>query len=702
MEERLLCEICVKQEKMGSNDCISLEDANYVINNYSKKIESNLHPYLNEIQRKIQSIEQYIDQQKSNLNNLLNSILKNVQQWHQNLEEVIKINKNEKEFLNILDNIKRNEEDWLQDCELKITYEIQQLGYTYYHKIDKKLKKYADQLMDFKLTEKVIDIARISQEKCWNVYIDTSTIKKNQLVQKFKLIQCPEHKRIAEKINIEKNVPKNKRILCQECQLNGLDIESFIKTWDKIQYEKIDQQQKAQKYLQECYTNSLSKLEQLRNAQYKNLTGMINSVHLKIVDGSKCFQQIYLQSYDFSIDKFQELAEMCCQEQEKFELQTISQFLILLYQQGKAMVQDVKQILIKSRYENGIQRNIIQDSIKEEEVTNNNQVQLLQPESLSKTFQIQLMLPSYQVDQQEIYSMAFNRNGSLLLTGGDDEIKIFSFQEGKIEPLKKMSCQSSVSALSFSQQSNNFISGHIDGSLQIWNQKNRFDYQNLIYENLHMEIIRCLIINKQENELISSADDSIIRVHSLNLSKSQLQFKQSLKKHQKNVTSICLNQSETTLLSCSEDGQIIVWKQNAYQDWEFKNFINHSIKYYGKKIIFIRDNQFIWTQFNEKNILLFEEIDNIFIQRSQKSIINKNQQSVKFPFIYNSQFNLIICNHGKTIQLVTQQSSGSFQIVSSFQNQSNGQQIGVATNDSKYMVIWNAKQSEFKIFKLYS
>ncbi|CAD8207229.1 unnamed protein product [Paramecium pentaurelia] len=698
MEERLVCKSCLIEEQRSSKDFIQMEEARIVINSYTKKIERILNPYLNEIQRKFQSIEQYIDKQKSNLNNLLNQIIKDVQKWQESLISVTWINKNEKDFLNIFDNIKRNDEDWLKDSELKITYEIQQLGYTYYHKIDKQLKQYADQLMNFKLADKVIEIAKLSQEKCWNVYIDNSFIKKKQLEQKFKLIYCPEHNKIVETINIEKNVPKSRRISCQECQQSGLDIEQFIKILDQKQYQKLEQQQNAQIYMQECYKNSLSKLEQLRNAQYKNLTNMIDSVYLKIVDGSNCFQQIYLQSDDFSIVKFQEMAEMCSQEQQKCELQTIPQFRLLLYKQGQAMVQDVRQILIDSRQEDGDEQKKNKVSIKvEREQINKNQSQLQQLESLTG----QSILRPYQADIQEIYSMAFNRNGFLLLTGGDDMITVYLFLEGRIETLRRIPCQRSVSVLLFGQQSNDFISGHSDGSLQIWNYLNQINYTSTIFENQHMETLRCLIINKKQDQLISSSDDQTIIVHQLSFKQKSLLLKQSLTKHQDNVTSICLNQSETTLLSCSKDAQIIVWKKNNYDDWEFKNIVNHSVKQYGNKIVFIKDNQFIWTQYKEQKILVFEEANQVFIQKSKSSIINEIKQDVKIPFIYNLQFNQIICHHGQNINLVKQLQDGSFQIVSSFQNQPTGQYKGVVTNDFKYLVIWNKKLYQLKIYQLY-
>lgn len=43
--------------------------------------------------------------------------------------------------------------------------------------------------------------------------------------------------------------------------------------------------------------------------------------------------------------------------------------------------------------------------------------------------------------------MAFNRNGSFLLTGGDEEIKVFLFLDGKIESIRRMVCERSVSVL---------------------------------------------------------------------------------------------------------------------------------------------------------------------------------------------------------------------------------------------------------------
>ncbi|CAD8212108.1 unnamed protein product [Paramecium octaurelia] len=697
MEERLICETCLKQKQLTSQQFISYSSGIDQAKDYSKQIKRNLEPYLNEIEGKFQLIQKDIDQQKSHLNHLLEYILKDINQWHQAQIQTINLHNNAEDFLKMIENIKRNDEDWLQDYELKITYQIQQLAYNYYHKIDKHIKQYTDQSMNFKIADKVIDVARISQEMCWNAYTLTSKFKKKQLEEKFQLIECLEHKRKANKINIEKNVPKNQRILCKECLQNGISIIEFIKTWDKIQLEKINEQQNAQKYMQECYTKSLFQLEQLRNAQYKNLTNMIDSVYLKIVDGSKCFQQIYLQSHDFSINKYQEMAEMCCKEQEKCELQT-SQFRLHLYQQGKTMVQDVKQILIYSWYSNGPELQLTKNRIKEEEI-NNKQSQLEQNYRLPNKFKIQPMLTYQEVNKQEIYAIVFNRNGSLLLTGGNDQIQVFIFEEGELTAIRKMHCQRSVSVLQFFQQTNDFISGHSDGSLCIWNYCNQIYYKEKIYENIHSESVRFLIINEKQNELISIADDSIIQVNFLGC---DIKLKQSLVKHEKTVISISLNPSETILLSCSEDGQLIIWKKNEYDEWVFNNFIHHSVRQYGNKIVFIKDDQFIWTQFSESKIIIFEEANQTFIQKSQKSIINERKSNVKFPFIYSTQFNLIICNHGQTIELAQLKSDGLFQIVSRCEHKPKGQQRGAVTNDSKYLVIWNQKQFEFTIFKLYS
>ncbi|CAD8168784.1 unnamed protein product [Paramecium pentaurelia] len=136
-------------------------------------------------------------------------------------------------------------------------------------------------------------------------------------------------------------------------------------------------------------------------------------------------------------------------------------------------------------------------------------------------------------------------------------------------------------------------------------------------------------------------------VHSLNFLQKSLLFKQSLNKHLDEVTSIFLNQSETTLLFCSKDAQIIVWKKIMIGSLRILLIIQFNNM--GNKIVFIKDNQFISTQFKEQNILVFEKENQIFIQNPKSSIINEINQYVKFPFIYNSQYNQIICHHGQTI-----------------------------------------------------
>lgn len=74
---------------------------------------------------------------------------------------------------------------------------------------------------------------------------------------------------------------------------------------------------------------------------------------------------------------------------------------------------------------------------------------------------------------------------------------------------------------------------------------------------------------------------------------NQLEYDYTLEnRHTHFVLCISLNDSETALVSCSEDKRIILWSKERNNRWIYKHEL--IMDDYGNRICFISENQIIW------------------------------------------------------------------------------------------------------------
>ncbi|CAD8215030.1 unnamed protein product [Paramecium octaurelia] len=153
----------------------------------------------------------------------------------------------------------------------------------------------------------------------------------------------------------------------------------------------------------------------------------------------------------------------------------------------------------------------------------------------------------------------------------------------------------------------------------------------------HAGSVNCLLLNKQENQLISGGYDHKIVVWKVDFIQNDLTFLYSLDQHSNCVFSLSFNQSETVFGSCGFH-EFIIWEKGLQGRWEFIYKQNVS---YGYTIHFINDQQFLWVTKSKDDILVFELQNGVFKQNSNKTISliknNECEDFFLFPIIHKKE-----------------------------------------------------------------
>ncbi|CAD8214639.1 unnamed protein product [Paramecium octaurelia] len=164
----------------------------------------------------------------------------------------------------------------------------------------------------------------------------------------------------------------------------------------------------------------------------------------------------------------------------------------------------------------------------------NNQLEL-KHQSLNQTTQLNLkpftyqLIPQYSIQQtQTCFAIAINKDCSILLAGCYSQIKVFEFKQGITKQTQILSDhKNQVYTLNFMKKSNQFISGSCK-SMIIWqlNYNNQWISQYIL--NGHTHYIMCLILNNNEDLIVSGSDDNTIKFW---MNKNEWSCQQTIKDH---------------------------------------------------------------------------------------------------------------------------------------------------------------------------
>ncbi|CAD8145661.1 unnamed protein product [Paramecium pentaurelia] len=294
----------------------------------------------------------------------------------------------------------------------------------------------------------------------------------------------------------------------------------------------------------------------------------------------------------------------------------------------------------------------------------------------------------------------------LLLINKDQQWQVWKLENGlPIETDQILyGHQNQVYCIVFSKKLNWFISGCSgDDKLIFWKQIINSNKWESFSSLETVCTVWCLILRDNERQLLSSHDDGSIRVWSVRYLENLIIFEYSLQMHNSFVYQISLNESQTQLVSCSEDKQIIIWKLNKKLIWKFGYVIIKDIDDYGQRITFINDDTIIWCQ-NQGYIHIFQLHDSNFVENVNLQIIPNripsSDQYNLFPLIFNQSNQILILKHFQYIYLLQQQVNKQLKIISKPLYFESACMFGNLSDDGSQLVVWNMKIKSFIFYKL--
>ncbi|CAD8082027.1 unnamed protein product [Paramecium primaurelia] len=671
-EERLQCEICWK------NNQHSLHTTPYQL--YLEKIkeqQDDFCKHLNIIIMKnlsmIEQLKDSINQIKTQFSQKLKDCEEKITIWNTQLMELGNQN-SQYSIYNEINMLVKNQSK-MNDL-LELIRNIKSLNNDYSSKIQPQLNNVMDTTKYDNCLQHLLDINQMDILEL----IDSSTILTSitQNIMKKKSL-CQVHNQEIVYVDKSQNVDIEQRTSCLKCNRRVGDIlEDFLKQWEI--YCKDGKQQ-----LKDEFYDLKSQVQFSNNILKSIKQDICQIIDEKIDENIKILKSSYNKYYS----GVWELNNLLNQE----GLNNIALKLSM-----EESYQVCKQIY---NQDNGILMSKINYILQQlENYTTKYDVKTIEYQDINSINQNK----NQNKDQNECddylcLTIAFNNSNTIMLSGLGEKIKSWLFIDGQlVEVGTLVGHTDNVSCLVFSKYSNSFVSGALDYGIKVWKEKTQFKWEGSQLYIQHFDFISCLILSQDEDFLFSGSHDRTIRIWKLDFTQNLLQQVQCLEYHTNQIFSMSINNSQSQLVSCGQDKQIILWEKGNNNQWQFKHKIEQSIQDFGYRIQFISDTQFIWLNKGKNGYICFFELDQgIFIEKQNKQIDLGNddfEDEDFFPIWYNHKIQVIFVKHKKTIYTFKKDKDDNINLITKIQIFNHPKFYGQFTNNGKYLVAIYQKENK--------
>ncbi|CAD8123715.1 unnamed protein product [Paramecium sonneborni] len=336
----------------------------------------------------------------------------------------------------------------------------------------------------------------------------------------------------------------------------------------------------------------------------------------------------------------------------------------------------------------------------------------MQQESSSDSFSYNLQNISFIKQETYCRAIALNNDNSILLTGNISIINVYQFKQGRLKLIQNLNKhKKGITTLNFIK-SGYFFSGSDDSQIIMW-QKYLINQTKYIQKlKNHSNSILCLILNYNENLLVSSSYDFSIKFWNLpfyNL--KQWKLMQTITEHTQPVYGLSMNKEQNQIISCGYDSLILVIEYEKCQSlWIIKQKIN--VDQWGYRVCFINTHIFTFQPCLSTQLYIY-----ILDQMSQQYRIHQKLPvkgggqfcSSLFPSIFNHNNNIILIKNGSHINLI--------KFIAKQNNQKNeeyffkleqsinckvdyygiGNIFGTLSQDGNYLITWDAYSQQILI-----
>ncbi|CAD8161697.1 unnamed protein product [Paramecium pentaurelia] len=253
-----------------------------------------------------------------------------------------------------------------------------------------------------------------------------------------------------------------------------------------------------------------------------------------------------------------------------------------------------------------------------------------------------------------------------------NQLNLFEFIQGILKQVLIFSEHGrEVSTFNFMKRSDHFISGSTDSSMIIWpsNQNGlRICQQKL---NERTSNIVCLLLNNNEDIIISGSNDYKIKFWQ---KQNEWFCYQTITDHTSTVLGLSFNEQSNKFIFCGYGSSILVFEQSELnKQWIVIQKI--TVKDFGFRLCFIDNKTFTFYPYGKDYIEVFE-------------MNNSNKQYTKTKDIPN----------GSNISFIRKKQDGKFMIEESIEFGTRSI-FGYMTDDGQYLITWDENSKEIQIRK---
>ncbi|CAD8158121.1 unnamed protein product [Paramecium octaurelia] len=335
---------------------------------------------------------------------------------------------------------------------------------------------------------------------------------------------------------------------------------------------------------------------------------------------------------------------------------------------------------------------------KQTEFTQKQELTLVQSPSsqlIQKPLTYQIINNNSFQEQKHCRVIAANKDCSIVAFSCYSQIIINEFNQGMMKEIQVLNeHRDYIYTLNFMKKSDQLISGDNGGSIIIWGISN----DNLWYSSQlikgHNNYIMCLLMNNQEDLIISSSGDNIIKFW---INQGEWIFQQSITNHTDSVNQISLNDQQDKIVSCGYDNTILVIEYN-HQNNRWIVIQNINVDCLGFRICFINNDLFSFQPY-QGNLIDFYELksETKKFTKSKTLIVNEGNDGWQlFPQQYIKEKQLLVSKHDKFVNFITKSQNNIFYVEQSIQFNTNCT-FGLLSNDGEYFIIWDDQSQQIQI-----
>ncbi|CAD8075044.1 unnamed protein product [Paramecium sonneborni] len=299
------------------------------------------------------------------------------------------------------------------------------------------------------------------------------------------------------------------------------------------------------------------------------------------------------------------------------------------------------------------------------------------------------------IKQNEVcYAIAVNNNCSIMVAGCNQYIKLFEFNQGILKQVQLLTEHAgNISTLNFMKRTNNFISGSCDSQIIIWVRNNNNQWISQQKLNGHTSYINCLILNNNEDTIISGSDDKSIKFW---IKENQWLSSQTITDHNEDRDGLSINDDQNKIISCRQDKLILVIEQSIQKkQWIVIQKIE--LEYAGVRLCFIDNNTFTGYHWGEHYMNVYEMNNtNKQYTRTKKILFNGGLDCYYFPQKYIKQKCILVTKNSQNISLIRRNQNGEFIVEQSIPFKTH-EIFACMTDDGQYLITWDSNSKEYQI-----